>query len=33
MRSYLMEPVAQKLPDAAEATIDRKHYYRQFLQN
>ena len=31
MRSYLMEPVAQKLPDAAEATIDRKHYYRQFL--
>lgn len=31
MKSYLMEPVAQKLLDAAEATIDRKHYYRQFL--
>lgn len=31
MRSYLMEPVAKKLPDAAEAAIDRAHYYRQFL--
>ena len=31
MRIYLEEPVAQKLPDAAEVTIDRNHYYRQFL--
>lgn len=31
MRSFLQEPVAQPLPDAAEASIDRAHYYRQFL--
>ena len=31
MKSYLQEPAAQKLPDASEASIDRKHYYRQFL--
>lgn len=31
MKSYLQEPVAKKLPDASEATIDRRHYYRQFL--
>ncbi|MGL5436855.1 MAG: alpha/beta hydrolase family esterase [Lachnospiraceae bacterium] len=31
MKSYLQEPVAQRLPDASEVTIDRKHYYRQFL--
>lgn len=31
MKSYLQEAVAQKLPDAAEATIDKAHYYRQFL--
>ena len=31
MRSYLQEPAAQKLPDASEASIDRRHYYRQFL--
>lgn len=31
MRSYLQEPVAQTLPDAAEVTIDRAHYYRQVL--
>lgn len=31
MKSYLQEPVAQTLPDASLAAIDRKHYYRQFL--
>lgn len=31
MRSFLQEPVAQKLPDASEVWIDKKHYYRQFL--
>ncbi|MDO4265292.1 MAG: PHB depolymerase family esterase [Eubacteriales bacterium] len=31
MKSYLQEPVAKKLPDASEASIDRRHYYRQFL--
>lgn len=31
MKSYLQEPVAQKLPDASTAYIDRQHYYRQFL--
>ncbi|MBS5283516.1 MAG: acetylxylan esterase [Clostridiales bacterium] len=31
MRSFLQEPEAQRLPDASEAYIDRKHYYRQFL--
>ncbi len=31
MRSYLQEPAARKLPDASEVTIDRQHYYRQFL--
>lgn len=31
MRSYLQEPVAQALPDASLVTIDKQHYYRQFL--
>lgn len=31
IRSFIQEPVAQRLPDGAEATIDRQHYYRQFL--
>lgn len=31
MKSYLQEPEAQRLPDATEATINRSHYYRQFL--
>ena len=31
MKSFLQEPAAQKLPDASEAWIDKKHYYRQFL--
>lgn len=31
MRSYLQEPAAQTLPDASEVSIDKKHYYRQFL--
>lgn len=31
MRSYLMEAVAQELPAAESVTIDRQHYYRQFL--
>lgn len=31
MKSFLQEPVAQILPDASEASIDRAHYYRQFL--
>ncbi len=31
MRSYLTEAVAQDLPAAESVTIDRQHYYRQFL--
>lgn len=31
MKSYLQEPVAKQLPDASTVTIDKKHYYRQFL--
>lgn len=31
MKAYLQEPVARSLPDAASVTIDRQHYYRQFL--
>lgn len=31
MKSFLQEPVAQVLPDASEVSIDRAHYYRQFL--